>query len=98
MTAESNTKFMETAISQKKIFLGLIILIFTVITSTWLGVALILCYVLYINFWDTVYIVYEQCEPPTAAKGVATSSRSTMTSSIVATLAAMAIPCIHQAA
>jgi hypothetical protein len=41
MTAESNTKFMETAISQKIPFLGLIILIFTLITSTRLGVALI---------------------------------------------------------
>ena len=66
---------METAISQKIPFLGLIILIFTVITSTWLGVALIRHYVLYIIFWDTVYVVFEQCEPPSTAKGSCHMSR-----------------------
>jgi hypothetical protein len=75
MTAESNTKFMETAISQKIPFLGLIILIFTLITSTRLGVALICHNVLYIIFWDTVYIVYEQCESPATAKGSCRMSR-----------------------
>ena len=53
MTAESNTKFMETAISQKIPFLGLIILIFTVITSTQLGVAL-MCYVLFFGIRGAV--------------------------------------------
>ena len=72
MTAESNTKFTETAISQKIPFLGLIILIFTVVTSARLGVASIRHNVLYISFWDTVYIVYEQCEPPATTKSVAT--------------------------
>ena len=72
MTAETNTKFMETAISQKILFLWLIILILTAITSTRLGVALIRHHVLYIIFWDRLYIVYEQCEPPATAKGVAT--------------------------
>ena len=75
MTAESNTKYMETAISQKITFLGLIILIFTLIASTWLGVALMRHNVLYIIFWDTVYIVYEQCELPATAKGSCPMSR-----------------------
>ena len=67
---------METAISQKIPFLGLqIILIFTVITSTWLGVALIHHYVLYIIFWDMVYIVFEQCEPPSTTRGSCHMSR-----------------------
>ena len=69
MTAESNTKFMETAISQKIPFLGLFILIFTLITFPQLGVALICHNVLYIIFWDMVYIVYEQCKLPATAKG-----------------------------
>ena len=54
MTAESNTKSMETAISQKIPFLGLIILIFTVITS-WLDVAL-MCYILFFGIWYTLYM------------------------------------------
>ena len=56
MTAESNTKFMETAISQKIPFLGLIILIFTLITSTQLGVA-IMCYILFFGIRYTLYIL-----------------------------------------
>ena len=73
MTAESNTKFMETALSQKITFFGLIILIFTVITSM-LGVASIHHNVLYI-YWDMVYIIYEQCELPATTKGSCRISR-----------------------
>ena len=63
MTAESNTKFMETAISQKILFLGLIILIFTVITSTWLGVAL-MCYILFFGIRYTLYMSSASRLPP----------------------------------
>ena len=63
MTAESNTNFMETAISQKIPFLGLIILIFTVITSTWLGVAL-MCYILFFGIQYTLSMSSVSRLPP----------------------------------
>ena len=63
MTAESNTKFMETAIGQKIPFLGLIILIFTVITSTRLGVAS-MCYILFFGIWYTLYMSSASHLPP----------------------------------
>ena len=63
MTAESNTKFMETAISQKIPFLGLIILIFTVITSTRLWVAL-MCYILFFGIRYTLYMSSASRLPP----------------------------------
>ena len=66
---------METAISQKIPFLGLIILIFTVITSTQLGVAnTIMCYILFFGIRYTLYTC-EQCELPATAKGSCHMSR-----------------------
>lgn len=66
MTAESNTKFMETAISQNIPFLGVN---YTHIYCNNIYLDRGSLNVLYIIFWDMVYIVYEQCEPPATAKG-----------------------------